>query len=205
MTATNIIKNMTARGNVVLGSGCYAAALSTSDDTKIIKVSNDANDPWVSYYTDVISELKNNLYVPQVYSFYRDADNDYYIATMEKLYTVEYGDEAYEFLEHIIDFLKQEISEDEFLEIAYDYVELVPDASSLLYLLRIIRDKTDVFDKYSTTDTDDLVLDLHYGNIMTRADGTLVITDPWCDCSVNETKDMGEWLVKNNMKEDYDC
>ena len=48
MTAYNLIKSLTKRGNTVIGSGCYAAAITMSTDPdKVIKIGNNVAKPLV--------------------------------------------------------------------------------------------------------------------------------------------------------------
>jgi hypothetical protein len=86
MTAHRIIKSLVNRGNAVVGVGCYSAAMACqSNYSQIIKVGTDMEDPWLDYYYEIIKPMQGNPFVPKVYSFYHDEENNYFVCKMERL------------------------------------------------------------------------------------------------------------------------
>lgn len=207
MTAFNIIKSITKRGNTVIGAGCYAAAITSSDPNRIIKIGNSSNDPWLDYYHAVIVKNQGNPCVPRVYSFYHDAANSYYVCVMEKLEEFHTVDNSRELSDLCRDFTSYLVTEEDFVaEITTKYSKQVPDIDALITVLKAIQKDTDSMgsaaveasswtNSWSVDDDnyDGRRLDMHAANFMYRA-GVLVVTDPWCECNMDDIQDMSHWL-----------
>lgn len=196
MSATKILKNCTKNGNTYVGSGCYAVVMTAKNPKNVIKVGNNVNDPWLDYYRKIISTNQTNPYVPSVDSIF--VGDDYYICIMEKLEPAT-GGNLYEIVQHIADYIRDETDEEDFL----DYISLYPNEISLpdhlLYICRKIKEFTVFSSANEADDKEGNALDLHTGNVMFR-DGQLVITDPWCEGTVNSGRFMDDWFF-NNLSE----
>ena len=175
MTAYNIIKSLSRRGNTVLGTGCYAAAIEyRSDTTKIIKIGNSTDDPWLDYYSLVVKPNQHNPCVPRVFSLYIDATHNFYVCTMERLVQPNDASEYKKAAKDIVcNYIAGVINKEEFIDQAVDYPKAIPSIGAMLYVMDQIVKNTD-------DDEGTKKLDLHSGNIMSRPSGALVITDPWC-------------------------
>lgn len=204
-TAFNVIKSFTKRGNVLVGAGCYAAALeSKADIDKIIKVGNNLDDPWLAYYEEVIKHNQNNPCVPKVYSLNIQRSDGYYICVMERLITQSYDSAVRSAKSYIRDYVMSNLTRDEWLDKIIDYPKLIPHPGYMLKIMDEIRDRSDLDDE-CCYDGDDLWnlrrIDLHTDNILQRANGQLVITDPWCHAEdlMCDIVDVGLW-AENNIK-----
>ena len=198
MTAFNLIKSLTKRGNVIIGAGCYAAAISSSNKTdQIIKIGNSVKDPWITYYKDIITLNQANPHVPKVTHFMCDEQHNYYICIMEKL------EESYEYAAHrrklanlCKDYVTLMITRVEFVEAATKYKKAIPCADDMANLLDKIREGTETF--VSEEGSTARKLDMHAGNFLFR-DEVLVVTDPWSQADMSEIKDVSTWVDKNTM------
>lgn len=204
-TAFNVIKSFTKRGNVLIGAGCYAAALeSKTDSDKIIKIGNNLSDPWLDYYEEVIKTNQNNPCVPKVYSLNIQRADGYYICVMERLITSTYDSDIMKAKNAIRQYVSGDIDRDEWLDIIVDYPKQVPLPGYMIKIMDQIRDGSDLDDEcYDETDWDDMWnlrrVDLHSDNILQRANGQLVITDPWCHAEdlMTEIVDVSHWAEEN--------
>ena len=212
-TARTIIKNRIKAGNTVIGVGCYSAALTATDEDKVIKVGNTTCDPWLEYYERVIKINPNNPHLPKVHSIHVDSDNDYYVAVVEKLFE---HDER--FMGDICgpDLLEETVRNccvDSSYDSAKMHYELEAcelcygeyDSFQLYSACRQIRDmirmsyREDVCDceyydeECDHTGHETLSVDLHTNNILYRKDGTLVINDPVCDADMDDVDDLSTW------------
>ena len=189
MTAYNIIKSLTKRGNSIIGSGCYAAALhSNVSYDQVIKIGNNMNDPWLAYY-QVIMANQNNPFVPKIYSLYVDEEHSYYVCIMERLESFVTTAEI-STIKLCRDYAVGGLSEKSFIKEISLYKKQVPDTQALVSLLSTISNLT--------TDESGYRLDLHQGNFLFR-DGVLVVTDPWCENDMSEIDDVNDWTVRHNL------
>lgn len=190
---------MTKRGNVILGAGCYAAALeSTADNNKIIKVGTSTSDMWLAYYYEICSVNKGVTCIPRIYSFHKDEENEYYVAVMEKLYM--YHDSDTEKAKSLVrNYVSGSISRDEWLDEAVMYPKQFNHLGQFLHVMNEIRDRSSEEDPDECEFIDDYrAVDLHSANMLSRSNGQLVITDPWCNHPdlMDELQDVGEWATE---------
>lgn len=190
MTAFNVIKSLTKRGNNILGYGSYSAVFSNrSDAESVIKISSTASDKWVQYYNLIINtdQFKHNPYVPRVSSFYYDEEHDYYIAEVERLSSFcEFSlHKKYDLLEAIESFLNNITNTETLIRDLQEFPTVVKNTTAMACLLKALQ-------RYQWED-DTIQLDMHDNNVMFRSDGTIVITDPWCNNDLNYHKDMSDW------------
>jgi len=190
MTAFNIIKSLSKRGNAVIGSGCYAAAISANDNNKVIKIGNSINDPWLDYYRLIILPNQKNSCVPKVYSFYIDYENEYYVCIMERLEDSTNTAAADLCKEYVCGWHTQK----EFIQLAIKVKAIAAKVDELLFILNKIKEHTDIFENdYSTDIGGTRKLDMHEGNFMFR-NGLIVVTDPWCENDMADITDVSDWL-----------
>lgn len=198
MTAYNIIKSLRKRGNVVLGSGCYSAALETRNQNVIIKVGTTTSDPWLAYYAQILVHYKHNAAAPKVHSMYIDVDNNYFVCTMERL---THKPAHSNIVDACKEYIQGWITDSDVIDILSEQAP-GSDAAHVLQLLNAIKERTDYVsrDYYDSDDVDSnaRMLDLHEGNIMWRGD-QLVIIDPWCEVYIDETQDVSEWLENTKV------
>lgn len=195
MTAYNIIKTLTKKGNAVIGTGCYAAALSSRVSfDKIIKVGNNVNDPWLDYYV-LIKENQHNPCVPRIYSLHIDIENQYYVCVMERLAPLGDTLNGIAYAELCKQYTQRWIDRDEFIiETAkHPTVFLYPE--HLADLLDKISDLTDDFSantEHCYDGSGTRKLDMHSGNFLYR-DGAIIVTDPWCEVDMDDISDVSTW------------
>jgi hypothetical protein len=196
MTAFNVIKSLTKRGNAVIGTGCYAAALQSKvNDNLVIKIGNNLDDPWLDYYYNIITVNQRNSCVPKIASFFLENTHGYYVCTMEKLYMHD----ALEAKTSIAEYIRGNLTDTEWLIKASLYPKEIPDPNAMLQIMNKIAEQTCIMsfedeEEYESTKR----LDLHSGNILSRANGQLVITDPWCHTSdyMENIDDVSDWAYK---------
>lgn len=206
MTAFNIIKSLTKRGNVVIGSGCYAAAIASSNPERVIKVGSSSNDPWLDYYYEIITKQQNNIAVPKVHSFYYDSANSYYVCIMERLAEHPEVTTAQIISDLCRDYTSHMIVREEFVAEANKYPTEIPDIEAIVSLLDSISDKTDSMGYMPRANTYDDCnedfngrrLDMHRGNFMYR-DKVLVVTDPWCETNMDDVQNVSDWLESKTL------
>lgn len=202
MTAYNIIKSMTKKGNSVIGTGCYAAALSSRvDGNKIIKIGNNVNDPWLDYYV-LIKENQNNPCVPRIHSFYIDNDSGYYVCVMERLTNLGDTPNTMRYAQLCKEYTQRWLTREDFLAEAALFPKVFLYPEHLADLLDKISEQTDVMgnsSEYPENEFEDLggmrKLDMHCGNFLYR-DGAIVVTDPWCEADMSDISDMSDWWSK---------
>lgn len=200
MTAYNIIKSLSKRGNSVLGSGCYAAALSsTVDGNKVIKVGNNTNDPWLDYY-EVIKANQNNPCVPRIYSFYIDTAHNYYVCVMERLTEQTFSPAVTEAMDFCKEFVEGWFTDEEFLADAAKHAKHIPYPEHMLALLKQVKDQTDYVKGEEVPYEVDggRMLDMHHGNFLMR-DDTIIVTDPWCEANMEDIDDVNYWASRHNV------
>jgi hypothetical protein len=202
-SAYRLIRNLHSRGNNILGAGCYAVALQSKVEDTVLKIGNNTDDLWLDYYAEIIKTHKDNQYVPIVKSLHIDYDNQYYVATMEKLYSIEDNEDAKNLLKDINSYIKRQLSEAFFRIALSKYPTLVPNVEAMVDLCFFIGELTSTEIDENEYEYEELFgvrkLDLHIGNAMTRKNGTLVITDPWCHVStiMSDQTDLSCWLDDN--------
>lgn len=210
MTAHRIIKSLVNRGNAVLGIGCYSAAMACqADDTRIIKVGTDMEDPWLTYYSEIIKPMQGNPFVPKVYSFYHDDDNNYFVCQMERLTdlnSLSYDTRvaAKKVTKAIKELILQEIDNSEFADICRENPSIVntdEQISQLIAVIHNLRERTEVleYDDQEEYPADAKRLDLHEGNIMFRGN-TPIIIDPWCHNVMDDVVDLTNWAMDRNLE-----
>ena len=213
-TAYRVLKNTAKAGNVIIGAGCYSAVLQQGKacDSKVIKIGNSSDDPWLEYYERIVKPLQGNPHVPRIDKLYIDHQNDYYVANMERLHSLTYDefdadDEDFEYClknelaDDIDQYIKGEIIWKQFKRTWEDYPQIV-DLPAMRQLMDAILDATDALTAEDQSEiienNEDLELynklDLHSGNIMFR-NNTVVITDPWCGVLVDEHPSMDLSLI----------
>lgn len=197
MSAKSIIKTLSKKGSVHVGSGAYAIAMQAQDPKKIIKVGNNLNDPWLVFYNTIIKNNPNNPFLPQVDQLY--VGETFYVAVMEKL-EHDNTEEFRELIACISDFVRNYTSEEDLLDALYslDNEFLVSSPDQLLHLCIKLKASTD-FEYTHDADCERIgakCWDLHSYNAMTR-NGHLVIIDPWAEPTINEGNLMDEWVEKS--------
>lgn len=201
MTAFNVIKSLTKRGNVVIGSGCYAAAIGSANSSQIIKIGNSMDDPWLDYYHVIIKPNQANPHVPKIKHFMCDEKHSYYICIMERLDDEDFGTDKTAIAELCKDYTTHMITQEEFVEAAQAFKKAIPCAYTLANLLDKIHEHTDYYDSYSfgEFDANGRKLDMHRGNFLFRND-LIVVTDPWCEADMSDIVDVSDWLDRMARK-----
>ena len=210
MTAHRIIKSLVNRGNAVLGIGCYSAAMACqADDTRIIKVGTDMEDPWLTYYSEIIKPMQGNPFVPKVYSFYHDDDNNYFVCQMERLtdldsFNYDTKVHAKKVTKAIKKLILQSIDDSEFADICRANPSIIntdEQISQLIAVIHSLRERTEVLehDDQGEYPADAKRLDLHEGNIMFRGN-TPIIIDPWCHNVMDDVADLTNWAIGRNLE-----
>lgn len=210
MTAHRIIKSLVNRGNAVLGIGCYSAAMACqADDTRIIKVGTDMEDPWLTYYSEIIKPMQGNPFVPKVYSFYHDDDNNYFVCQMERLTDLNSLNcdtkvAARKVAKAIKKLILQSIDDSEFADICRANPSIIntdEQISQLIAVIHSLRERTEVLehDDQGEYPADAKRLDLHEGNIMFRGN-TPIIIDPWCHNVMDDVADLTNWAMGRNLE-----
>jgi hypothetical protein len=200
MTAFNIIKSLTRRGNALLGAGCYASAISSKNPNQVIKIGNCMTDPWLDYYHGIVKPNQSNPHVPQVTYFMCDEEHSFYVCIMERL--EEFNTNIYNknnLTELCKDYTSHMITREEFVQQAQKYVSAIPCPDMLANLLDKIHEDTDVYDHDEGQEGDTRRLDMHSGNFMFRND-VLVVTDPWCEVDMTDNVDVSEWVERFSNK-----
>lgn len=197
MTAFNLIKSLTKRGNVVLGSGCYAAAIDSRDMSQVIKIGNSMTDPWLDYYHLIIKQNQANPHVPKVKYFMCDEEHSYYICIMERLDEGEYKHNSRKVATLCREYTTHMITREEFVDVAKLHDEAIPCANMLANLLDKIHEHTSIFAREFVNNSEfapnERLLDMHNGNFMYR-DDVVVVTDPWCESDMSDLVDVSDWL-----------
>lgn len=195
MSGYRLIERLTARGNVVIGAGCYSAALETKNSSLVIKVGTCLSDPWVDYYKRIISKNSKNRYLPKVVDMHINTKMDYYVCKMEKLdsrpSSITRANQHYDLAILIEQYCMCLISENEYYSKVVKF-SAVSKPDELLYAI----------DKIKNTLPEHARIDLHSGNIMYRND-EVVILDPWAETDMAEDQNVEEWLEYDaNIEED---
>jgi hypothetical protein len=201
MTAFNLIKSLTKRGNVVLGAGCYAAAIGSKDNKQVIKIGNSMTDPWLDYYHGIIKTNQANPHVPKVKYFMCDEAHSFYICIMERLEEETNMNINKTLLVNLCkDYTSHMITYEEFVDAAQQYPVAIPCPDMLANLLDKIHEDTEVFDWGDRcNEGSSRRLDMHRGNFMFR-DDMLIVTDPWSEADMSEVVDVSEWVERVSNK-----
>ena len=219
MTGHRIIKNLTKRGNAVLGVGVYSAALSAKNGIDAIKIGTSMDDPWLDFKALVVEALPNNTHLPHIKSFYYDNSSEFFVCVMERLETIAVDSPAAKLVDVCKEYVEGYHSDEEFITIAKEHIKVVPKPTELLSALQTIKQYTThikwgqpVGVDTSTYRSEDFeqnydgrMLDMHRGNFMLR-EGILVITDPWCNVSMDEVADLSIWAeeqISESMQHIY--
>jgi hypothetical protein len=206
MTGHRIIKNLTKRGNSVLGVGVYSAALAASNGLDAIKIGTNMDDPWLDFKGIVVQALPSNPHLPKIKSFYQDTNSEFFVCVMEKLDSVSVCSNAEKLVEACKEFVEGHHSDTDFEVICNQYPTHAPEPQALLQVLRSIKQHTTHFKYGKPADissswyaSDDYeqeyegrMLDMHRGNFMLRGE-VLVVTDPWCNVVMDEIPDLSIW------------
>jgi hypothetical protein len=212
MTGHRIIKNLTKRGNSVLGVGVYSAALSASNGVDAIKIGTNMDDPWLDFKSLVVEALPNNEHMPKIKSFYYDTSSEFYVCVMEKLEAIQLTSEAGKLVELCKEYVEGYHNAEELTDTLSEYSTLVPRPANLVEALSLIKQHTthvkygqtgevattDYDSEDSEQDYDGRKLDMHRGNFMLR-EGVLVITDPWCNVDMDGISDLSVWADEQQI------
>lgn len=204
MTGHRIIKNLTKRGNSVLGVGVYSAALAATNGLDAIKIGTNMDDPWLDFKSLVVEALPHNPHIPRIKSFYCDTNSEFYVCVMEKLDSLPLDSHLIKVVDACKEYVEGYLDDSELENIVSD--DVVPDSAQLIEVLNRIKQHTTHI-KYGQPvgvssseyesedfeqDYDGRRLDMHRGNFMMR-NGILVITDPWCNVDMDEVSDLSIW------------
>jgi hypothetical protein len=218
-TARNIIKNRIRAGNTLLGVGCYSAAIlpKNTSNSRVIKVGNTVDDPWLEYYEYAISKAPDNPYFPKIHDLHIDYQHDYYVAVVEKLDSAFDNSARNESLEGMIaDWCKDGIDLQSLQMLTIDHeVDSVCLHEAVNAIHRIYTDGSEPaydcdgdceaaqaawneddceWDDYDCSCTESVLnIDLHCGNFMYRENGDLVINDPLCHSNMEDVDDIVNW------------
>jgi hypothetical protein len=158
-----------------IGEGAFATAYSVGKD-EIIKVF--ARDRGYLYFLKAISKSKKqNSFLPQINSVLRvkNGRKIVYMVSMERLKSVfqlrEGSKRKTEFY-NFMNFLDKSVDPDH---------KVIPDEIVQNVLPEELNDVLKIVVRGTKLITIDLGCDLHSGNVMIRANGEFVITDPLCD------------------------
>ena len=211
--AYKVLKNTAKAGNAIIGAGVYSAVLQHGKpfECKVIKIGNTTFDPWLDYI-ELSKPLGENCHAPLIHNMHVDHANEYYVATMEQLTAdpIDFDSDEisrYDLANSISELILGEKSQTDFEEEWEEYqYDLFPwGFDSFFYLTDMLIHQTDCF----TSEDEEAVphedtasfrkLDLHAGNIMFR-NNTVVITDPWCNCEVEDHPSMESYIDQSEDK-----
>jgi hypothetical protein len=158
-----------------IGAGAFATAYSVGKD-EIIKVFE--RDRGYLYFLKAISKTKKqNSFLPQINSVLRvkNGRKIVYMVSMERLKTVwqlrEGSKRKTEFYD-LMNFLDKSVDPG---------FKAIPDEIVRGVLPEELLDVIKIVSRGTKLSTIELGYDLHSGNVMVRANGEFVITDPLCD------------------------
>lgn len=199
MTGHRIIKNLTKRGNTVLGIGAYSAALSASNGIDAIKVGTNIDDPWIDFKQLVVDELATNAHLPNIKSFYSDSNSEFYVCVMERLQPAPHNSEYTEIIDACSNYVSGYVTKKDFISLVPKNSAIVPSRKELLAALNLIKKyTTHICGDYLDDDSEDRMLDMHHENFRLR-DEVLVITDPWCNVCMEDVADLTIWADQQNI------
>ena len=158
--------NLRAKGFEDIGKGLYANVFAKPNSDKVIKVA--ALDSWPTYIKWAIQKGYAGKFSPKVYNL--KFHDDFYVATMERLIGTMHDFNRSSSIHNAL-----------YNEITLWYVDESPitsrdernSAGS-----RLSSGATDLIKFIIKLKAAKLVGDWHYGNVMVRKDGQIVVTDP---------------------------
>lgn len=155
-----------------IGEGAFATVFSVGKN-EIVKVFQ--KDRGYLYFLNAIRKTKKqNSFLPRINSVLqvKNGREILYMVSMERLKSVfqlregsKLKDQFYNFMDFIGESVDESIS---------DKIKQNVLSEELKYVMKIV-------DRGTRLNTIDLTCDLHSGNVMVRANGEFVITDPLCD------------------------
>jgi hypothetical protein len=158
-----------------IGEGAFATAYSVGKD-EIIKVFE--RDRGYLYFLKAISKSKKqNSFLPQINSVLRvkNGRKIVYMVSMERLksyFQLRDGSKRKTEFSNFMNFLDKSVDPDH---------KVIPDEIVQNVLPEELNDVLKIVVRGTKLITIDLGCDLHSGNVMVRANGEFVITDPLCD------------------------
>jgi hypothetical protein len=158
-----------------IGAGAFATAYSVGKD-EIIKVFE--RDRGYLYFLKAISKSKKqNSFLPQINSVLRvkNGRKIVYMVSMERLksyFQLRDGSKRKTEFSNFMNFLDKSVDPDH---------KVIPDEIVQNVLPEELNDVLKIVVRGTKLITIDLGCDLHSGNVMIRANGEFVITDPLCD------------------------
>jgi hypothetical protein len=185
MSGYSLIKKLHYKGNVLLGAGCYAAALETRNPNIVAKVGTTLKDPWLQFYEQIIKKCQKNKYVPQIFDIHINKRMDYYMCKMERL--DRYPSSTFRAMQHhalshlLSSLVVEKISEQDYYTEIKKY-KAVSDPDALLQILH----------RLQAIKPKGVRIDLHTGNLMYRND-ELVVLDPWCEDTIADSQNVEDW------------
>lgn len=139
-----------------LGQGNFSTAYRI-DEARVLKVNNRRGDTaYDEYIKRRVRQFQHNPHMPRVY--YTGVWNEKPVFVLEALQTVEW-----ELAEQFCTMLNHMVKGNPFMSVSCPHLQ---------ELVEIIRMDQDLLDKGHW-------VDIKTDNIMARADGTIVVTDPW--------------------------
>ncbi len=159
---TNFVFELEELGFERLGRGAYGIVFEKPGYPWVFKVFND--DPGYFAYFNFARQHQNLSAVPKIKGKYIRINNNTYAVRMEKLYPV--NKKTHQQLLDALRVLSRTVDYDLYDSTLAQIKEKWPNIEAVLQLLPSLGDK---------------YVDLHADNIMKRADGSLVITDPLVD------------------------
>jgi hypothetical protein len=158
-----------------IGEGAFATAYSVGKN-EIIKVFE--RDRGYLYFLKAISKSKKqNSFLPQINSVLRvkNGRKIVYMVSMERLksfFQLRDGSKRKTEFSNFMNFLDKSVDPE---------FKSIPDEISQNVLPKELNDVLKIVVRGTKLSTIDLGCDLHSGNVMIRANGEFVITDPLCD------------------------
>jgi hypothetical protein len=158
-----------------IGEGAFATAYSVGKD-EIIKVFE--RDRGYLYFLKAISKSKKqNSFLPQINSVLKvkSGRKIVYMVSMERLksfFQLRDGSKRKTEFSNFMNFLDKSVDPDH---------KVIPDEIVQNVLPEELNDVLKIVVRGTKLITIDLGCDLHSGNVMVRANGEFVITDPLCD------------------------
>jgi hypothetical protein len=181
-----VVQFLTSRGYDKLGSGLYAHVMGKGASPHVLKLFSSTDQGYLSYVA--MAMTYPNKHFPKFKGKLMKITNDYYAVRMEMLYPIdnqtlakEYGfNEIYDFLEVLKELIRAGQNQDyplsEFPEHFYKTAYYDYEEGQIERFMTIHKELAEACFRIGLYAKGHV--DLHWGNIMEREDGTLVITDP---------------------------
>jgi len=174
-TDEDIIELLQKLGFEKRGSGYYGRAYVSPLTSFVVKIFTNEDRNYLKYVTDYVKKNRNNPHLPRIYKVIPDVGSGESMVIMEKLYHLsdnEMQSKLIAMIEYFGDLGKYNPKWFTKEGIRYfmnkSHINKIIDDFPLLAMAIV-----DMAKIFGTTYTD-----MHYGNIMKRDDGTLVLTDP---------------------------